>query len=175
MGKKIYARFLYANGTTFKPNHKIWIGTNHKLKISGTDHGIWRRIRLIPFNHTIEKPDKDFMDKLKSESSGIFNWLVEGVKEYLNTNLNEPQAVIDAINEYKSEMDLIQDFLTNCTVQGVGKMVGATILYNSYKNYTTQSGDELLKQKQFGKCMSGKGFSRKRKGQGLYYIGLDIA
>ena len=33
----------------FRPSHTVILATNHKPTIYGTDIGIWRRIRLIPF------------------------------------------------------------------------------------------------------------------------------
>ena len=33
----------------FSPTHKVFMGTNHKPSVRGTDHGIWRRIKVVPF------------------------------------------------------------------------------------------------------------------------------
>jgi putative DNA primase/helicase len=56
------------------------MATNHKPVIKGTDHGIWRRIKLIPFTMRIpeEKQDKHLELKLWEEPSGILNWQLEG-------------------------------------------------------------------------------------------------
>ena len=45
----------------------------YKPRISGTDHAIWRRIKLIPFIATIpeEEQDKTLPDKLRDELPGI--------------------------------------------------------------------------------------------------------
>jgi putative DNA primase/helicase len=42
--------------------------------IKGTDYGIWRRIKLIPFTTRIpeERQDKYLEEKLRAEASGIF-------------------------------------------------------------------------------------------------------
>ena len=42
---RITARFLYGEYFNFVPTFKIWMATNHKPVIKGTDHGIWRRIK----------------------------------------------------------------------------------------------------------------------------------
>ena len=77
----ITARFLYGEFFNFIPTFKVFMATNHKPKIKGTDYGIWRRIKLIPFTNRIpeEKQDKHLEGKLKKEASGILNWLLEGV------------------------------------------------------------------------------------------------
>jgi putative DNA primase/helicase len=78
------------------PQFKIWIGTNHRPGIRGTDEGIWRRIRLIPFTVYIPdgKVDEKLVGKLKSESSGILNWMLAGLEEYKLGGLMEPEAVL---------------------------------------------------------------------------------
>ena len=52
---QVTARFLYGEYFNFTPTFKILMATNHKPVIKGTDHGIWRRIRLIPFTTRIEE------------------------------------------------------------------------------------------------------------------------
>ena len=42
-------RKLYCEEFEFHPEFKLWMATNHKPAIRGTDKGIWRRIHLIPF------------------------------------------------------------------------------------------------------------------------------
>jgi putative DNA primase/helicase len=76
----ISARFLRQEFFEFKPECKIWLASNHKPQIRGTDHAIWRRIRLIPFTVTIPEEEKDFnlLDKLRSEKEGILSWAIDG-------------------------------------------------------------------------------------------------
>ena len=56
-----------------QPTHKIFLGTNHKPEIRGTDHAMWRRIRLVPFDVTIPEVQRDrqLFEKLKEEADGI--------------------------------------------------------------------------------------------------------
>jgi putative DNA primase/helicase len=86
------ARFLYGEYFNFMPTFKIFMATNHKPVIKGTDHGIWRRIRLIPFTTRIteEKQDKHLEQKLKTEASGILNWLLEGAMRWQKEGLKTP-------------------------------------------------------------------------------------
>lgn len=45
------------------------MATNYKPAIRGTDHGIWRRIRLIPFTRQFvgEAADPNLLDTLRGE------------------------------------------------------------------------------------------------------------
>ena len=78
----IAARFLYAEAFEFRPVMKIWLACNHKPEITGTDEGIWRRLRLIPFGVEIppERRDPELQSKLRAEASGILAWAVRGAR-----------------------------------------------------------------------------------------------
>ena len=104
---------MYGEYFNFVPTFKIFMATNHKPVIKGTDHGIWRRIKLIPFTTRIleEKQDKNLEEKLMQESSGILNWLIEGAMRWRKEGLRPPRIVINATAEYRAEMDVIGDFL----------------------------------------------------------------
>lgn len=97
-GDTVTARFLYTEYFDFKPQFKLWLGTNHKPTIRGTDEGIWRRIRFIPFTVCIphEKRDRKLLEKLKAEGAGILRWAIEGLMEYQNGGLQEPATVNNA-------------------------------------------------------------------------------
>ena len=79
-GDTITARFLHREYFEFKPNFKIWLATNHKPEIRGSDYAIWRRIKLVPFDVTIpeEEQDRQLLSKLMTELDGILTWAVEG-------------------------------------------------------------------------------------------------
>ena len=79
-GDTITARFLFKEFFDFKPQFKIWLAANHKPNISGSDHGIWRRIRLVPFTVTIPEQERDprLTQKLAEELPGILAWAVRG-------------------------------------------------------------------------------------------------
>src|SRR5438477_5553947 len=51
--REVSARFMRGEYFQFAPVLKLFLATNHKPQIQGTDKGIWRRIHLIPFTVTI--------------------------------------------------------------------------------------------------------------------------
>ena len=117
-GGKVTCRFLFGDEFEYEPEFKIWIATNHKPVIRGTDVGIWRRIRLIPFEVNIpkEKVDKNLKYKLREEMPQILRWAVEGCMLYAKEGLEMPSCVQQATDEYKNEMDLLQSFADACIV-----------------------------------------------------------
>ena len=72
-GDPITCRKLHHEFFTFYPNFKIWMHSNYKPVIRGTDWGIWRRLKCIPFEVTIpdDKRDEQLASKLKTEAPGI--------------------------------------------------------------------------------------------------------
>ena len=94
-GDTLSARFLHQEFFNFKPAFKLWLYGNHKPEVKGTDEGIWRRMRLIPFTVTITEEEKDteLPEKLRGELSGILAWAVRGCMEWQRVGLAEPEAV----------------------------------------------------------------------------------
>lgn len=173
-GDRVTARRLYGNEFEFLPEFKLWMGTNHKPIIRGTDIGIWRRIMLLPFTVKIpdSKVDKHLKYKLRRELPGILAWAVEGCLLWQREGLKPPAAVSAATKEYKSEMDVISGFLEACCTEG-GE-VPAVELYRAYKQWAHENGEyEGMSNTKFGREIAGK-FTKVRRSSGFYYIGLNL-
>lgn len=121
--KIITARFLNKEYFDFEATFKIFLATNHKPNIRGTDTGIWSRINMIPFRLTVtpDKEDKLLSQKLLSEYSGIFNWMIEGYNEWQKIGLKPPEVVKEATQLYRDEEDDIGQFIKNeCVIEKSG-------------------------------------------------------
>ena len=143
-GDTVAARFLYHEIFEFVPEFKLFLATNHKPIIRGSDHGIWRRIRLIPFEITIppDERDRELPAKLKAESAGILAWIVRGCLAWQRDGLREPEAVLVATENYRTEMDVMGDFLAARCVLSVTASISSGELYASYKLWCEDSGDD---------------------------------
>ena len=110
---------------------------NHKPVISGMDHGIWRRIYLVPFTVTIleeqKRPQEEMMGEFRGEISGILNWALKGWKDYRENGLHVPAAVKNATSEYKSESDTLAAFISEICVENTALKVHTTRLFQSFK------------------------------------------
>ncbi len=172
----VTARKLYAEEFEFKPEFKLWMATNHKPIIRGTDTGIWRRIHLIPFTVQIpeERVDRKLKDKLMQEAEGIFSWCLVGLKMYNEEGLEKPDAVKSATADYRQEMDTIWKFLDECTVASFAGSVRAKDLYNVYVRWCEDNGEYKLTNTKFGQEIQ-KRFERKRNNSGYIYSGIVFA
>lgn len=174
-GDIVTARKLYAEEFEFKPEFKLWMATNHKPIIRGTDLGIWRRVHMIPFKIIVaeEDVDKKLKDKLLKELDGIFLWALKGLAMYNKEGLIMPSAVKQAVDEYKKEMDVVSRFLNECTEKAFAKSVKASDLYRIYTQWCSQNGEYQMSNTKFGKEISQK-CERVKRRDGWYYTGMDF-
>jgi putative DNA primase/helicase len=170
------ARFLYGEFFNFMPTFKIWMATNHKPVIKGTDHGIWRRIKLIPFTTRIEEEnqDKHLERKLMQEGSGILNWLIEGAKRWCDEGLKTPNVVVNATSEYRSEMDVIGNFIKERCIQSDGASIRARELFKCYQDWCDENNEHAVSERFFGLRLKELGIEQKRLGDGRYWQGIGL-
>ncbi len=133
--KIITARFLNREYFDFEATFKIFLATNHKPNIRGTDTGIWRRIQMVPFrlNVTEEQEDKALGGKLNSEASGIFNWMIEGYNQWGKHGLKIPAVVKEATQLYREEEDDIGQFLKTECVEEKGGFIPSSEFKERFK------------------------------------------
>lgn len=138
----ITARFLHREFFDFRPSHKFWISGNHKPNVRGTDHGIWRRLRLVPFVIRIpdEKKDPDLADKLLTELPGILNWTISGCLLWQRQGLVTPECVRLATDNYRREEDVIGQFLEDCTQEEVDARTLTVSVYQAYDRWCEREG-----------------------------------
>lgn len=173
-GDTMTARFLHKEFFEFKPEFKLFLATNHKPTISGTDYAIWRRIRLIPFDIKILKheQDKRLSEKLKKELSGILAWAVRGCLEWQKHGLSEPKIVLKATRDYKSEMDLLADFLTDCCITGDSEWEIKADLYTAYENWAKANHMKPMGSRAFANRMKERGIDDGHKGSRRVWKGV---
>jgi putative DNA primase/helicase len=173
-GDKVTARFLYGDEFDFHPEFKLWMATNHKPIIRGTDDGIWRRMAIVPFTVQIpeKQVDKQLKYKLRREMKAILNWAVEGYQEWKKIGLNEPQCIKEQRNEYRTEMDVVELFIDECCHRKEKEKEKAKSLYQVYREWARDNGQYLMSSTKFGKEMGNKFI--KIRSNGSYYRGLCL-
>ncbi|PFB53251.1 DNA primase [Bacillus thuringiensis] len=169
-GEPVLARFLRQEYFEFVPEFKVFFTTNHKPVIGGLDEGIWRRVKLIPFNLNLpsHKRDKRLPEKLSLEMPGILNWAIEGCMKWQQGRLKEPKVVAEATGQYKEDMDILAPFLDEVCYtdepENEAIRIEAKELYNVYERWCFNSGERALGNRSFYRMLETKGFG-KTKGQ----------
>ena len=177
-GGKVTCRFLYGDEFEYEPEFKIWIATNHKPVIRGTDVGIWRRIRLIPFEVNIppEKVDKTLKYKLRKELPQIMKWAIDGCLLWQKEGLEPPQSVDKATKEYKAEMDLLAAFCEACIeIDYVhGDRIAATDLFSVYSNWAATNNEFTMSSRKFFNEVTKKLPEKQRASSGMFYTKIRL-
>jgi len=172
------ARFLFANPFEFKPTHKLWIYGNHKPRITGTDEGIWRRLRLCPFMvripDDVRLPFGEVMKMFQQEEAGILAWAVLGASLYYNMGLESAPAVQDATAEYRTESDLIAQFLEEQCDSHPDYECNKKNVYRAWREWLEDNGEkDSRSQRWFTRQLTNRGYEI-GGGQNKNYIGLKL-
>lgn len=179
-GDAIAARRMREDEWEFVPTHKLVLVTNHKPEVRGTDDAIWRRLPLIPFEQKFPEgdPRRDPMltEKLRAESSGILNWMIEGAQKWLKAGkrLERPETVKQASTAYREEQDKIGSFIEAKCVVGEGHRGRTEKIMEAYTLWCHLNKHTALNGNAFGRALTERGFHMEGKGS-KYRLGIDLA
>ena len=172
----ISARFLYREHFTFLPRFTPWVRTNHRPIIKGTDNGIWRRMLIVPFRRTFapEEQDNGLEAKLMREADGILAWMVRGAKLYLKSGLKCSAAMKAEVAQYRTESDLLGEFLADNTTMDPTDEIKQRELYTAYRLWCDASGLKLVSKRVLTEQLTERGFGQRKSGSERYYTGLKL-
>ena len=173
-GDIVTARFLYQEHFEFKPKLKLLIAGNHQPVIKGDDDGIWRRVHLVPFTHTIpeRERDKQLGEKLERELSGILNWAIQGCLAWQTDGLQVPLIISEATRHYREEMDILGNWIAQeCTV-APGLRFSSRQLYDCYRKWCEFGGVKPMSSMVFIRKLETRGFRREHTRSGNIIVGI---
>ena len=167
------ARFMHRDFFTFTPTHKLWLTSNYRPIIRGTDTGIWRRLPLIPFNVSFRNPgealpgepvkDPALKEYLREcEAVGILAWAVRGARTWYTDGLRPPAIVLEASREYREDMDWVGQFLAECAREDESAITAAAAAYAAYRDWAARQGEQPRTQTAFGEFLAKRGFQKVR-------------
>ena len=149
----ITARHLQGENFDFDATFVSWIATNHPPAIMSSDEGTWRRIWHFPFKRNFRKEiglaklDTGIKDRIiDKELSGVLNWCLEGVRRYHVEGLVPPNKITQSTDQYREDMDIIADWMSECTEVGEEYECTHAQVWQSYSNYSIARGDALIKK-----------------------------
>lgn len=174
----ISARELYEEFRTFEPRFTVWVRTNHRPIVKGDDDGIWRRLVVLPFRQKFEgaRRDPHLEAKLWAERDGILRWMIEGARQYLTAgNLALSPAILAEQRQYRSESDLLGEFLADCTVADPAARVPDRELFIRWDGWCDGNGQRAGTKATFTQRLRERGFPILRSNGHRYYSGLRPA
>ena len=177
-GDPIKGRRMREDPWEFWPSHTVFMSTNHIPVIGDRPQGMWRRVKLIPWEATIDDAERDryLPDKLWVEREGILAWAVQGHMDWLAHGLGEPEVVKKATADYRTSQDVVAAFISDCCLTGEGYEVWSTDLYLAFQEWCDKNGEKMLSQRALGQQLAelkyenarGAGGRRKWKGMGCW-------
>ncbi len=171
---KVKTRRLYERHIEFKATHKLFMDSNHKPVVRGTDSAIWNRLKAIPFNVTITKIDKKMAQKLQGRTvaEGILAYLVRGCLLWQKEGLGDPPAVTATSAAWRGEMDPLKGFIGTVCELKEGAKCKSSDLWDAYDKWAEDH--EKLNRKQFSDRLKQLGCISDRTTRSRFWLGIEL-
>jgi putative DNA primase/helicase len=175
-GDPVKARRMREDFWWFTPTHTFALQTNHKPLITGTDEGIWRRIRLIPWNVIIPAEDRDLNlgDRLALEADPILAWLAGGYRAWRTQGLADPEQVTAATGAYHDESDALSRFIDQRCITGPHFTARSAELFAAWSKWCAEEGVEHGTQTAFSLALVDRGFDKQPTRTGKVWSGIGL-
>ena len=179
----ISARFMRREFFEFRPTFLLWLATNSKPNFRGQDEGLWRRVKLIPWDRFFKPEERDHRlgETLLAEAPGILSWAVRGAVEWFaRGGLDEPAVVRDGTRQYRETSDVLGGLISASTssvwlITGDrDDVVPAQQLWDSYLQWTEDENlppRERWKRTTFFHALEERGLVKTRRSSGTVFLG----
>lgn len=173
---RLKARRMREDFWSFDPTHSFAMLTNHRPLVTGNDEGIWRRLRLVPFDVIIPEQERDesLPDRLALEIDAVLAWLVAGHRDWAAHGLADPETVLKATASYRAESDALARFLDARALINPNATIRSSDLFAAWCSWCTAEGEEHGTQKAFTTALLGRGFDTRRTNVGAIWRGLGL-
>ncbi len=164
----ISARFMRQEFFEFRPTFLILLATNHKPRFKGQDEGLWRRVKMLPFNRYFAPHERDhkLTRTLRAEAEGILAWAVRGAVEwYASDSLGEPHSIQVATAAYRDTADGLLGFVDLYVEAEEGGRVRAKDVFERWKDHLIEEGvkeSDIWSPRAFYESMEEKGYPRSK-------------
>ncbi len=167
-GEPIQACMKYRDPFIMTDYAKICFNCNELPRDVEHTEAYFRRFLIVPFDVTIPEKDRDprlAQKIIAKELSGVFNWIIEGLKRLLEQgNFSECNAINDQISMYRAQNDSVVQFLEN---DGYNSSVTdfrlIPVLYPEYRSFCQGDGYKPLSKSNFKKRLTNNGCVVERK------------
>lgn len=176
---RISAEKKYKDPSDFTPSHMLVLYTNHLPRVGAMDSGTWRRLIVIPFNAKITGSSdiKNYSKYLLENASPyVLSWLMQGANKAITCGFNfkKPKCVEDAISKYQEDSNWLEHFLLDCCEQDAAYQEKSGKVYEEYRAYCQRTGEFVRSTTEFYTALEQKGFTRRRKRDGVLIYGLKL-
>ena len=175
-GDMIYARALKKDPVVFAPSHTLVLYTNHKPKLTADDSGVWRRVKLVPFD--VSRPEEEWDtgidQKLKLEADAILTWMLEGYAAWAEQGLATPAVVETATSTYQYEEDSVSQFIDTVLEAAPTERTFTRDIWDAWERFAHENQCVPILQKELYQRIENEGYARVRHATGALFKGLRI-
>lgn len=159
----ISARPLYGEFVNFRSYAKLWMAFNNFPQINDSSHGMWRRVRVIPFRRQFPV-DPQLFPILRQELPGVLNWFIEACLEYQRYGVPRSASVAEFTESCRIEADVVSQFVREwCEVDPNGRETAQSIA-NAYADWAILNRTPSLSKQELSRRLKQLGFSSERFG-----------
>lgn len=165
---------------TYTYQGMILVSTNH-MPVFNDDKGehMADRLKFIHCRNPIPVTDRDpfLREKLSHELSGILNWALDGLKDFINNGYQLPKcdSSDELMQRYRSKYDTIYAFVSECCVVDKKASIRKTDLENEYNRYCNANNLSAVADRNMQDRMASHGFALGLKDGYKVYKGLRLA
>jgi len=160
------------------------MAVNQRPNMSVKDQTTWDRIHLIPFTVRISDDklvaQEQLLARFHKEVGGILKWAVEGCANWQKDGLKKPKSVVQATDEYKTDVDPTSLWIETRYTGNQQDTVPTGLLFDDFMKFARENDIQLpetFDSRRFGNQIMKKYKSKAKKLDGSiakHYFGFKL-
>lgn len=129
----------YKGSIDYKSTCKMIFLLNTLPDTLDNTHGYYRKILIVPFNRVFrsEEMDKNLLEKVSEELSGILNWALEGAERLISNDykFTESKAIEKITKAYKADQNPVESFYKEILIYEEESSETKKAILDAYKSW----------------------------------------
>ncbi len=166
-GEPVEARRLYHDPTIIEDYAKLAYNSNSMPSSSDTSMGFRRRLLIVEFRKVIDKNKADpfLSEKLRTEASGILNWMIEGLVRYIKNGhkFSHSKMLEATVNQYQANSDTVLMFMDSKSYSPGSSEKRLDELHKEYIEFCKANNHKDIGLSNFKMRLEGMGYHIEKK------------
>ena len=168
-GEPVEARQIYGRPFVMREYAKLMFNCNELPREVEQTNAFFRRFLIIPFAQTIPEAEQDpeLAEKIiRHELSGVFNWMLDGLRRLLRQRKFTQSAMVrEQVEEFRRESDSVALFLDEegyRPADGQSAFILLKEMYGSYRQFCNENGYAPCSLRTLSKRIKSAGFNMRK-------------